>query len=156
MVTCTYTSEKPSQTASLGKRIGERLEPGSVIALSGELGCGKTLFTRGLCAGLDVPLRLVNSPTFVLVNEYTGKYPVFHLDVYRLNNGGDVMELGLGDYFARTAEGVMIIEWAEKIMDYLPAEKLLIEFQRLSARRRLLTITAEGQRFTNILEGLDC
>ena len=155
MITCTFTSENPSRTASLGQSIGERLAAGSVIALTGELGCGKTLFTRGICQGLDVPLRLVNSPTFVLVNEYQGRLPVFHLDLYRLSTGDDVMELGLADYFTRTAEGVMIIEWAEKIYDLLPIDRLLVEFERLSARRRLITMSARGRRFAGILKELD-
>jgi len=153
MVIFNYISESPSSTESLGEKIGNVIEAGSVIALKGELGCGKTLFTRGICRGLGVPLRTVNSPTFVLINEYSGRLPVFHLDLYRLSSEEDAMELGLADYFNRAAEGVMIIEWAEKIMNLLPNDRLLVEFKRLSARRRQITMSAKGSRFTSILQG---
>src|SRR3989304_5356528 len=98
-----YFSGSPAATSSLGRKMGERLEAGSVIALTGELGCGKTLLARGICEGLGVPLRLVNSPTFVLVNEYRGRLPVFHLDLYRLNDAADGVELGMTDYLFRAA-----------------------------------------------------
>ena len=81
---CEFFSNSPAATLALGKKIGRASAPGSIIALTGELGCGKTLLTRGICAGLGVPLRQVNSPTFVLVNEYQGRLPVFHMDLYRL------------------------------------------------------------------------
>jgi tRNA threonylcarbamoyladenosine biosynthesis protein TsaE len=99
----TFLSNSPSSTLALGKRIGERVRPGSIITLTGELGCGKTLLTRGICAGLGVPPRQVNSPTFVLVNEYPGRMPVFHLDMYQLNAASDAVELGMLDYLARAA-----------------------------------------------------
>ena len=117
-------SHSPATTSNIGRRIGERLQAGSVIALIGELGCGKTLLTRGICAGLDVPLRQVNSPTFILVNEYKGRLPVFHLDVYQLSTESDGVELGIIDYLSRAASGVMIIEWAEKMLTLLPDELL--------------------------------
>jgi tRNA threonylcarbamoyladenosine biosynthesis protein TsaE len=92
-----FLSNSPAETSALGKRVGRRLEAGSVIALTGELGCGKTLLTRGICAGLGVPLRQVNSPTFVLVNEYRGRLPVFHLDMYQIGAEVDAVELGITD-----------------------------------------------------------
>jgi tRNA threonylcarbamoyladenosine biosynthesis protein TsaE len=78
-------SNSPAATLALGKRVGESLSAGSILALMGELGCGKTLLTRGICNGLGVPARQVNSPTFMLVNEYRGRRPVFHIDLYRLS-----------------------------------------------------------------------
>ena len=81
MLNYTYHSHSPSDTQSLGERIGKYIESGAVLALIGELGSGKTLLTRGICAGLEVPLRQVNSPTFVLVNEYRGRLPVYHMDL---------------------------------------------------------------------------
>jgi tRNA threonylcarbamoyladenosine biosynthesis protein TsaE len=133
-----YISHSPSATQSFGQRMGEVLRGGSLIALLGELGCGKTLLTRGICAGLGVPLRQVNSPTFVLVNEYQGRLPVFHMDLYRLGDSGDVFDIGLADYLARGSEGVIIIEWAEKVLPLLPADYLKVEFTVLSARQRRL------------------
>jgi len=142
-----FLSHSPGATSALGKRMGEHLEAGSVIALIGELGCGKTLLTRGICAGLGVPPGQVNSPTFVLVNEYRGRLPVFHLDLYRIASEVDGVELGITDYLLRAASGVMIIEWAEKILPLLPADILKVEFQVLSARQRRIIFTAAGCRF---------
>jgi len=139
---------------SLGRKIGEGLEPGSVIALMGELGCGKTLLTRGICEGLGVPRRQVNSPTFVLVNEYRGRLPVFHLDLYRLDNAGDGIELGMADYLARAQAGVMIIEWAEKVLILLPENLLKVEFEVVSVRKRRIVFSAPSDRFDRLLRGL--
>jgi len=139
---------------SLGKRMGELLGPGSVIALIGELGCGKTLLARGICAGLEVPPRLVNSPTFVLVNEYPGRLHVFHMDLYRLEEASDGVEIGLLDYLARTEAGVLIVEWAERVISVLPEDLLKVEFEVLSARKRRIKFTASCGRFVCLLREL--
>jgi tRNA threonylcarbamoyladenosine biosynthesis protein TsaE len=149
-----FFSSSPAATLALGKRIGKRLAPGSIIALTGELGCGKTLLTRGICDGLAVPLRQVNSPTFVLVNEYCGRLPVFHLDLYRLGTIDDGFEIGIMDYFSRAASGVMIIEWAEKMLSLLPADLLKVEFEILSARQRRIVFSSAGGRFTGLFREL--
>ena len=144
----------PATTSNIGRRIGERLQAGSVIALIGELGCGKTLLTRGICAGLDVPLRQVNSPTFILVNEYKGRLPVFHLDVYKLSTESDGVELGIIDYLSRAASGVMIIEWAEKMLTLLPDELLKVNFSVLSDRKRRIVFEATGNKYSGVLKDL--
>jgi tRNA threonylcarbamoyladenosine biosynthesis protein TsaE len=149
-----FFSNSPASTSALGKRVGRRLEAGSVVALVGELGCGKTLLTRGICAGLGVPPRQVNSPTFVLVNEYRGRLPVFHMDLYRLNTESDVVELGITDYLSRVASGVMIIEWAEKIPSLLPDDLLKVEFEILSARKRRIEFSASGGGFAALFDEL--
>lgn len=151
---CEITSQSPAATVALGKSIAGYLDAGGVIALTGELGCGKTLLTRGICEGLGVPARAINSPTFVLVNEYRGRLPVFHLDLYRLDNEADVVDLGITDYFTRAGAGLMIIEWAEKIPSLLPEDRLLVEFTRLSARKRNIRISTSGERFKRLLEGV--
>ncbi|HEY98544.1 MAG TPA: tRNA (adenosine(37)-N6)-threonylcarbamoyltransferase complex ATPase subunit type 1 TsaE [Dehalococcoidia bacterium] len=142
-----YISHSPSDTLKLGEKIGRNLMGGSVIALIGELGCGKTLLTRGICAGLGVPLRQVNSPTFVLVNEYRGRLPVFHLDMYQLGAEADAVELGITDYLTRAEDGVMIIEWAEKIIPLLPDDLLYINLEILSAQRRRIVFSTAGKHF---------
>jgi tRNA threonylcarbamoyladenosine biosynthesis protein TsaE len=149
-----FFSNSPASTSALGKRVGRRLAAGSVVALIGELGCGKTLLTRGICAGLGVPPRQVNSPTFVLVNEYRGRLPVFHMDLYRLNTESDVVELGITDYLSRVASGVMIIEWAEKIPSLLPDDLLKVEFEILSARKRRIEFSASGGGFAALFKEL--
>jgi tRNA threonylcarbamoyladenosine biosynthesis protein TsaE len=147
-----FTSYSPAATSALGKKIGARLPVGSVVALVGELGCGKTLLTRGICAGLGVPLRQVNSPTFVLVNEYAGRLPVFHLDLYRIGDEADGVELGLADYLRRAASGVMIIEWAEKILPLLSPDILKVEFEILSPRRRRLVFSSTNNKFGGLFK----
>jgi len=149
-----FFSDGPAATSALGKRAGRRLLAGSVIALTGELGCGKTLLTRGVCAGLGVPPRQVNSPTFVLVNEYRGRLPVFHMDLYRLGTETDVVELGITDYLSRVESGVMIIEWAEKIPSLLPDDFLKVEFEILSPRKRRIVFSAYGGGFAALFEEL--
>lgn len=152
MASFEYLSSSPSDTQSLGEKIGESLEPGTVIALIGELGCGKTLLTRGISAGLGVPLRLVNSPTFVLVNEYPGRLPVFHMDLYRLDDAADVVDIGLMDYLDRAVSGVIIVEWAEKILSFLPPQHLRVEFEILSVRKRRINFSAEGDKYIDLME----
>jgi tRNA threonylcarbamoyladenosine biosynthesis protein TsaE len=155
----TYQHERitrsPEETKALGRHIGHHLETGTCIALTGELGCGKTLFTRGICEGLDVPSRQVNSPTFVLANEYRGRVPVFHLDVYRLDTEEDAVDLGITDYLARAQSGVMIVEWAEKIVSLLPDDRLMVEFERLSARQRRIRLGGLNESLAMMLKGLE-
>lgn len=150
----TFLSSSPAATSSLGRRMGEKLRTGSVIALIGELGCGKTLLTRGLCAGLSVPLRQVNSPTFVLVNEYRGRLPVFHMDLYRLGGIDEGFEIGILDYLARAESGVIVVEWAEKILSIFPDDYLEVQFQVLSARKRQIEFMAHGERTSSLLREL--
>jgi tRNA threonylcarbamoyladenosine biosynthesis protein TsaE len=150
----TFLSHGPAATAALGKRIGEGLVPGSVIALTGELGCGKTLLTRGICTGLDVPPRQVNSPTFILVNEYRGRLPVFHIDLYRIVSESDGVELGITDYLRRGESGVVIIEWAEKISSLLPGDLLSVDFEIISARKRRIVLTSSGAGYNALFKEL--
>ena len=152
MVEYIFLSNSPAATSALGKRMGEKLEAGSVIALMGELGCGKTLLTRGICDGLGVPRRQVNSPTFVLVNEYLGRLPVFHMDLYRLCEIAEGFEIGVLDYLVRAESGVMIVEWAEKIRPLLPDDYLKVEFSILSARKRQIELSTAGVVFGSLLK----
>ncbi len=146
-----FLSNSPATTFSFGKRVGERLKAGSIIALIGELGCGKTLFTRGICVGLGVLERYVSSPTFIFVNEYRGRLPVFHIDLYRLDTIAEEFEIGILDYLAKADSGVIVVEWAEKILSLLPDNYLQVHFQVLSARRRQLELVSFGERFDGLL-----
>ena len=144
-------SSSPSATFNLGRWVGEKLQMGSVIALIGELGCGKTLFTRGICVGLGVPERRVNSPTFAFVNEYAGRLPVSHVDLYRINTVEEGFEIGILDYLVRAASGVIVVEWAERMLPLFTNSYLQVQFQVLSARRRRLEFTGFGEKFTGLL-----
>jgi tRNA threonylcarbamoyladenosine biosynthesis protein TsaE len=150
----TFISKSPAATLSLGRKIGEWLGPGGIIALTGELGCGKTLLTRGICTGLGVPPRQVNSPTFIFVNEYAGRLPVFHMDLYLTGLEASALDSGLADYLRRAREGVLIIEWAERIAAVLPDDRLTIRFEVVSDKKRQLEFTAATDRFRRLFEEL--
>jgi len=141
----------PSGTQHLAKQIGERLNPGSIVALIGELGCGKTCFTKGLCAGLGIPSRRVNSPTFAFVNEYEGRFPVFHLDLYRVEDIVGSLEVGISDYLAKVKSGVMVIEWAERVLPLLSKHYLQANFSVLSANKRQIMLVGYGAEFCKLL-----
>jgi tRNA threonylcarbamoyladenosine biosynthesis protein TsaE len=146
-----FLTNSPSATQDLGQRIGEKLNPGSIIALIGELGCGKTCFTKGLCAGLGIPKRCVNSPTFTFVNEYKGRLPVFHLDLYRVEGIATGLEIGMLDYLLQAKSGVMVIEWAEKVLPLLSDSYLAVNFSVLSLRKREILLVGFGERFCKLL-----
>ncbi len=113
-------SRSEAETIALGAELAAHLSPGSVVALFGELGAGKTKFVQGVCQGLGVA-RFVCSPSFVLANEYHGRLPVYHLDFYRIQREEELAELGLEEYFY--GEGVCLVEWAERVLHLLPEER---------------------------------
>ncbi|MDR2606112.1 MAG: tRNA (adenosine(37)-N6)-threonylcarbamoyltransferase complex ATPase subunit type 1 TsaE [Oscillospiraceae bacterium] len=113
-----YISHSEYETEQLGTKLAERLKPGDVIALCGTLGAGKTAFTRGIAAGLGYS-GYVNSPTFTIVNEYlTGQVPIFHFDLYRLDDSNSVIDIGWDDYLRRA--GVCVAEWSDRAPDLFP------------------------------------
>src|SRR5881397_3984154 len=112
-------SARPEETEDAGERLGRALGPGAVVALTGELGAGKTCFIQGLVRGLGATVR-ATSPTFVLVNQYTGRVPVYHVDAYRTDSMTELMELGLLDLIG--GDGVTVIEWADKLIPLLPPD----------------------------------
>ena len=116
------------ETEQLGERLGAALKPGSVIAYTGDLGAGKTAFTRGLAKGLQVPER-VTSPTFNIVNEYQGgRLPLFHFDMYRLGGADELFDIGWEDYLAR--DGVCAVEWSENVEEALEEGTIRIDIRR--------------------------
>jgi tRNA threonylcarbamoyladenosine biosynthesis protein TsaE len=147
----TITTVSPSETQDLGRWIGQRLEPGSIIALIGELGCGKTCFTQGLCSGLDISTRYVNSPTFTFINEYSGRLPVLHFDLYRVEDMDTVLEIGALDSLSRAEQGVAVIEWAERVSPLLQGDRLEARFTVLSSLEREIRLIAVGERFQRLL-----
>ena len=110
--TLALVTHGPGETQALAARLAQRLEAGDVIWLSGDLGAGKTTFTQGLGRGLDIAVP-INSPTFVLIREYVGRLPLYHIDLYRLGDAREVAALGLPDYLA--GDGVCVLEWAERL-----------------------------------------
>ncbi len=123
------TTNSPEETCALGMQMGADLEPGAVLCLYGDLGAGKTAFTSGLAQGLGVT-DYVTSPTFTIVNEYEGRIPLFHFDVYRVYDPDELYEIGFEEYFSRG--GVVCIEWADLIPSLLPANRMEIEIRKKS------------------------
>lgn len=144
----------PEETMAIGQKMAPLLEPKDIILLDGDLGAGKTTFTKGLAAGLGIN-RNVKSPTFTIIREYQdGRIPLYHMDVYRLEDGsGD--ELGLEEYF--NGDGVSVVEWSKFVADELPVNYLRIAFKRLDNEgesQRELIFEPHGKRFEEILRKL--
>lgn len=134
-----YLSHSPEETEQLGEQLGRTLRPGSVVAYRGDLGMGKTAFTRGLARGLGCTCR-VTSPTFTIVNEYSGALPLFHFDMYRLDSSDDLFDIGWEDYLSRG--GVCAVEWSERVEDALPDDTLWVSFARGTGENdRIITVT---------------
>ena len=127
----------------LGCRLGERLEPGAVVAFTGDLGAGKTAFTRGLARGLGISDR-VTSPTFTIVNEYEGgRLPLFHFDMYRLGSADELFDIGWEDYLRRG--GVCAVEWSENMEEELDERAILVDIRRGEQDgQRVITIGSNG------------
>lgn len=137
--TASLASRSVDETIALGRRIGTVLKSGDVTALVGRLGAGKTHFAKGLAVGLGVSDdRSVNSPTFVLVNEYEGRVPVRHIDAYRLTSAAELSALGFEEMIAEGA--AIIVEWADRVPDGMPPSTLWIEFETPDDDSRILTI----------------
>lgn len=147
-----FHSNSPEQSIRIAESLGKTLIPGDLILLSGTLGAGKTTFTRGLARGLDVTERYITSPTFTLVNEYDGRIPFFHIDLYRLGGEDEVSDLGLEEMFSR---GAVVIEWAERAGTLLPAERMEIELKVSGEESREIEMKGIGRRYGDILKEVE-
>ena len=133
-----YVTHSPAETENLGAALAERLQPGTVIAYTGDLGAGKTAFTRGLARGLGYR-EPVTSPTYTIVNEYLGgRLPLFHFDMYRLSSGEELFDIGWEDYLQRG--GVCAVEWSENVDDALESP-ICVRIERTGDDSRRITIT---------------
>jgi tRNA threonylcarbamoyladenosine biosynthesis protein TsaE len=133
----TLTTKTAEETIALGKKIGNLLRKGDVIAMQGTLAAGKTTITKGIAQALGIK-ETITSPTFCLISEYEGKMPLYHMDVYRLEGGEDFVNLGTDDMIY--GEGVSIIEWSEKIMDELPKKTIILKLEPQEDGSRIITI----------------
>ena len=142
-----------SETIRIGKRIGSHLRPGDVVALVGELGAGKTQFIKGLATGAGVGKpTYISSPSFTLINEYPGKVPFYHIDLFRLKSQKEAEGLGLEDYLQ--GRGITAIEWADKIPSFLPDEMLSIHIVYTGKNRRSVEISGKGKRYEDLINEL--
>ena len=146
------TTYSEQETIELAQNIESEKFPNMVICLTGELGSGKTVFTKGFASSLEIEEE-VTSPTFNIIKEYlSGEMPLFHMDVYRLE--GSVEELGIEEYF--TKKGITIIEWADMIEDYLPDKRLDIKIKSSveDEDKRIITITPHGKKYEDLCEAI--
>ncbi|HQX01115.1 MAG TPA: tRNA (adenosine(37)-N6)-threonylcarbamoyltransferase complex ATPase subunit type 1 TsaE [Anaerolineales bacterium] len=150
--TIEFFSRSPEQTRRIGMRLGSELKTGDVICLQGNLGAGKTTFVQGLAQGWG-SIDAVSSPTFIIVNEYrraTGGQ-IFHLDAYRLESMPEAEELDLD---AMLSEGVVIIEWPEKLNGLIPNDRLWITLEHIQEEQRQMSFKAHGKRYDDLLDGI--
>ncbi|MDI6755632.1 MAG: tRNA (adenosine(37)-N6)-threonylcarbamoyltransferase complex ATPase subunit type 1 TsaE [Thermodesulfobacteriota bacterium] len=151
--TWSVKTSSPDETFRLGQLLGAMLSESTVIALMGDLGTGKTVFVKGVARGLGVAdERDVTSPTFVLVNEYRGRLPVFHVDLYRVEKSAEVEDLGWEELIS--APGVTLVEWAEKVSKLLPEERLEVHLEWVGAVERKLVFIGKGQAARGLVQGL--
>lgn len=142
----TYSEE---ETIEIAQNFESEKFPNMIICLNGELGTGKTLFTKGFAGALGIKEN-ITSPTFTIIKEYEGELPLYHMDVYRLDGNTD--GIGLEEYFNKN--GVVIIEWSNTIEDILPEERLEIKFKSLGENKRSLIITPYGKKYEELCEAV--
>lgn len=132
-----HLSRSETETLSTASRFAATLRAGDIVALTGELGAGKTVFVRGVAAALGIP-GPVTSPTFTLIHEYPGAVPVYHMDLYRLNSPREILDIGVEDYFY--GSGICLVEWAEKLGDLLPSGAIRVTIRHHGEHSREITI----------------
>ena len=132
-----YFSHSETETSKVGFELASQLKPGDVIAMYGDLGAGKTAFVRGLAEGLGLDAR-VSSPTFTIVNEYLGKTPLFHFDMYRLSDADELFEIGWEDYITRG--GICVVEWSENVEEAFYNDTIRIHIEKIDDSSRKIKI----------------
>ena len=143
----------PEAAMVFGRTLGRFMSRGGVIALIGELGAGKTTIVKAIAAGLGVPSDVVVcSPSYTLVNEYEGRIPLYHFDLYRLEDSKDVHELGYDEYIE--GDGLCVIEWADVAPEVLPGERIEIRIEIIGDKERRVLVTGKGERYAGIVQRL--
>ncbi|HTI51716.1 MAG TPA: tRNA (adenosine(37)-N6)-threonylcarbamoyltransferase complex ATPase subunit type 1 TsaE [Planctomycetaceae bacterium] len=150
--TCLFVAPDERATARLGELLARVLEPRTVVALIGNLGAGKTRLVRAIAEAAGVDRREINSPTFVLVHEYQGRFPVYHFDTYRLHDESEFISLGAEEYFS--GDGVCFVEWADRVAGIIPADHLRIEISTTGDTSREFRLIATGPRSSRMVEKL--
>jgi tRNA threonylcarbamoyladenosine biosynthesis protein TsaE len=138
---------------TFGRALGRLLFPGAVVGLVGPLGAGKTHLVRAIAEGLGIrDSRVVSSPTFVLIQEYDARLPIYHFDAYRLHNPSEFFDLGAHEYFE--GQGVSLVEWADRVTGCLPAEHLWVQLAVTGPDSRQVSLEARGNRYALVLDSL--
>lgn len=139
-----FSTSSLDQTRQFGQQFARALQAGDVVALIGDLGAGKTYLTQAICVALGVPAEEVNSPTFVLIQEYEGQLPIFHLDVYRLADLDEFLELGADELLG--GENLCLIEWADRVLEVLPDSRIELHLRNTGETSRSITLIAPAER----------
>ena len=149
-----FTTHSPKETQELGFRIGKLLKEGNIVALIGDLGTGKTCLTQGIARGVGIDAnQVVNSPSYILINEYTGPCPIYHIDLYRIRYSVELEDLGLEEYIY--GRGICIIEWADRLLESLPESYLKILLSHEEAENtRTIKIISVGLEYTKLVKEL--
>ena len=147
-------TDSDEETIALGRRLGIHLDAGDVVALIGELGSGKTWFTKGVGLGLGVGAQeIITSPTFTLINEYPGRVPLYHIDLYRLESLSEALSAGMEEYLH--ADGVTVVEWADRWPEMLPGQSVVVELTIIDYHNRRITLSGHHPRAVEIIEALE-
>ena len=145
------TTHSAEETQKLGQKLGKSIQPGTVLALYGDLGSGKTVFVQGLGAGLNVPEDYyITSPTYTLINEYPGRIKLLHVDLYRIDNPEELEDTGLNDVFG--SDAIAAVEWADRLGDDLPDRHIKIQIEIDGMESRIIRFSAYGQCEVNLLK----
>ena len=151
MTSLQFTSHNPEQTQHIGASLGKMAQIGDIFLLCGDLGSGKTCLTQGIAWGLGVKEHAF-SPSFVLIREYHGRLPIYHIDLYRLDHIEEIIYLELAEYLY--GDGICVIEWAERGLSVLPKENLLIKLNHISPTERSISFEPHGQRYSQLIKSL--
>ena len=148
-----FITESTEETSKIGEQLGKLLNKGNIVCLSGDLGAGKTSFTKGIAKGLEVK-DYVTSPTYTIINEYEVRLPLYHFDVYRLNDAEEMHELGYEEYFF--GDGVVVLEWADIVREIIPGERLWITILNTKGdNSREIIMEPTGETYDTIVKGME-
>lgn len=150
-MTATVCTCNEAETIALGQKLGAILAPGDVIALTGDLGAGKTTLTKGIAVGAGVQSE-VSSPTFTLIHEHKGRIPFYHVDLYRLESEDLIPDIGIEEYLY--GDGVTIIEWSERMASMLPESALLVRLSATGDAEREIEISSSSTRWAGVIREL--
>lgn len=131
-------SKSEKDTINAGSELARTLESGAIVCLKGDLGAGKTHFVKGMAAALGIDPQTVSSPTYTLINEYSGKIPLYHFDCYRIKSEEEALDIGIEDYFY--GEGISVVEWPERVSGLIPEDAYIVSFEHISDREREISI----------------
>ena len=150
MKTRKFISKSPEETIDFGEHLARSFKEGDIVCFFGELGSGKTTFIKGIAKGLKISQTKVNSPTFVFMNAYQGRLPLFHFDLYRLNDIEGISSIGTDEFLY--GDGISVVEWADRLGSLMPDEYLRVDLNHKTSDERVIQLSAKGHRYQKVIE----